>query len=159
MVGVGTANAVDAMSVEVVAPKDVSQRISYLSMIENLEVERGEAAAKVIVNSRTGTIVIGSHVEVSPAAVSHGSLVVTIKENLDVSQPEAFSRGGRTEVTTDSLIDVEQEGSRMFLFQPGVSLDEIVRAVNEVGAAPGDLVAILEALKQAGSLHAELLII
>lgn len=158
-VGPGTANALDAMSVEVLAPQDASQRISYLSMIENLDIERGEAAAKVIVNSRTGTIVIGSHVEVSPAAVSHGSLVVTIKEALEVSQPEAFSRGGRTEVTTDSQIDVEEEGSRMFLFQPGVSLDEIVRAVNEVGAAPGDLVAILEALKQAGSLHAELLII
>ncbi len=158
-VGAGTANALDAMSVEVLAPQESSQRISYLSMIENLEVERGEAAARVIVNSRTGTIVIGSHVEVSPAAVSHGSLVVTIKEQLEVSQPEAFSRGGQTEVIPDSQIDVTQEGSRMFLFQPGISLDEIVRAVNEVGAAPGDLVAILEALKHAGALHAELLII
>lgn len=158
-IGPGTAKALDSMSIEVQAPQESSQRISYLSMIENLEVTRGEAAAKVIVNSRTGTIVIGSHVEVSPAAVSHGSLVVTIKEELDVSQPEAFSRGGQTQVTSDTQIDVEQEGSRMFLFEPGVSLDEIVRAVNDVGAAPGDLVAILEALKQAGSLHAELLII
>lgn len=157
-VGAGTATALDAMSVEVLAPKESSQRISYLSMIENLDVERGEAAAKVIVNSRTGTIVIGSHVEVSPAAVSHGSLVVTIKEALEVSQPEAFSRG-TTEVVADTQIDVEQQGSRMFLFEPGISLDEIVRAVNEVGAAPGDLVAILEALKHAGALHAELLII
>lgn len=158
-IGPGTASALDAMSVEVLAPKDASQRIAYLSMLENLEVERGEAAARIIVNSRTGTIVIGSHVEVSPAAVSHGSLVVTIKENIEVSQPEAFSRGGQTEITSDSQIDIEQQGSRMFLFQPGVSLDEIVRAVNDVGAAPGDLVAILEALKQAGSLHAELVII
>lgn len=158
-VGPGTASALDSMSVEVLAPQDSSQRISYLSMLENLEVERGEAAAKVIVNSRTGTIVIGAHVEVSPAAVSHGSLVVTIKENTDVSQPDGFGRGGQTAVTADTQIDVEQLGSRMFLFEPGVSLDEIVRAVNEVGAAPGDLVAILEALKHAGSLHAELLII
>ena len=157
--GEGTAKALDAMSVEVMAPKDSSQRISYLAMIENLEIERGEAAARIIVNSRTGTIVIGSHVEVSPAAVSHGSLVVTINERLEVSQPEAFSRGGQTEITSDSSISVEQNGSRMFLFEPGVSLNEIVMAVNEVGAAPGDLVAILEALKQAGSLHAELLII
>ena len=159
VVGAGTASAIDAMSVEVQAPEDTSQRISYLSMIENLEVQRGEAAAKVIVNSRTGTIVIGSHVEVSPAAVSHGSLIVTIKENLQVSQPEGFSRGGSTQVVPDSQVDVDQQGSRMFLFSPGVSLDEIVRAVNEVGAAPSDLVAILEALSQAGSLHAELLII
>ena len=158
-VGPGTASAIDAMSVEVLAPAEPSQRIAYLSMIENLDVERGEAAARVIVNSRTGTIVIGSHVEVSPAAVSHGSLVVTIKEQLEVSQPEAFSSRGRTEVTSDTLIGVDQEGSRMFLFEPGVSLAEIVQAVNEVGAAPGDLVAILEALKQAGSLHAELMII
>jgi len=157
--GPGTATALDAMSVEVVAPKEPSQRTAFLSMIENLDVQRGEAAARVIVNSRTGTIVIGSHVEVSPAAVSHGSLVVTIKENLEASQPEAFSRGGNTEVLPDTEIDVIQEGSRMFLFEPGISLDEIVRAVNEVGAAPGDLVAILEALKHAGALHAELLII
>ena len=157
--GAGTAWAVDAVSVEVMAPEDPTQRISYLAALESLELQPGEAAAKVIVNSRTGTIVIGSHVRVSPAAVSHGSLVVTISEDLDVSQPAPFSTRGDTVVVPDSGIVVEQEPNRMFLFEPGISLDEIVRAVNEVGAAPGDLVAILEALKQAGSLQAELVVI
>jgi len=93
------------------------------------------------------------------AAVSHGSLTVTIKEDQRVSQPGPFSKGGTTQVVPDSTIDVEQKASRMFLFEPGVSLDEIVRAVNQVGAAPGDLVAILEALHEAGALHAQLIVI
>jgi flagellar P-ring protein precursor FlgI len=112
----------------------------------------------VIINSRTGTVVIGDHVRVSPAAVSHGSLTVTIKEEQRVSQPNALAQG-TTVTTPDSTIDVQQKASRMFLFEPGVSLDEIVRAVNQVGAAPGDLVAILEALQQAGALHAQLIVI
>ncbi len=157
--GAGTAWPIDAVSVEVAAPEDPAQRVAYLSVLENLEIEPGQAPARVIINSRTGTVVISSHVRVSPAAVAHGSLVVTISEDAAVSQPEPFSRGGETVVVADSEIELVQETARMFLFQPGVGLDEIVRAVNEVGAAPGDLVAILEALKRAGSLHAELLVI
>ena len=102
---------------------------------------------------------IGNHVRVSPAAVSHGSLTVSIKEDQKVSQPTAFSTGGTTVTVPDSTIDVQQPKSRMFLFEPGVSLEEIVRAVNQVGAAPGDLVAILEALQQAGALRAQLIVI
>ena len=114
----------------------------------------------MIINSRTGTVVIGSHVKVTPAAVSHGSLVVTISEQPFASQPGApFSDAGQTVVLPDSEVSVTQDDAKMFLFQPGTSLDEIVRAVNRVGAAPGDLVAILEALKQAGALRAELLVI
>jgi len=157
--GAGTAWPVDAISVEVRAPQDPGQRVTYLSMIENLEFTPAEAPARVIINSRTGTVVIGSNVRVSPAAVSHGSLVVTISEDFNVSQPGPFSGGGTTAVTPDSNIEVTENGGHMFLFNPDVSLDSIVRAVNEVGAAPGDLVAILEALKQSGSLHAELIII
>jgi flagellar P-ring protein precursor FlgI len=159
MLGPDTAIAMDAVSIQVQAPADSSQRIAYLSTLEAIEIEPGEAPARVIVNSRTGSVVIGAHVRVTPAAVAHGSLSVTITERIDVSQPNAFSKGGETVITPRSAIDVSQGGSRMFVFNAGVSLDEIVRAVNQVGAAPGDLVAILEALKEAGSLRAELIVI
>jgi flagellar P-ring protein precursor FlgI len=158
MLGAGTANAVDAVSVQVAAPVDASQRIAYVSALEQLEVQPGEAPARVIVNSRTGTVVIGSNVRVLPAAVSHGSLSVTITERTDVSQPNAFGRGNTVEVPR-SEIEVKQPEGRMFKFEAGVNLDAIVDAVNRVGAAPGDLVAILEALKQAGALRAELIVI
>jgi flagellar P-ring protein precursor FlgI len=98
-------------------------------------------------------------VTVSPAAVSHGSLSVTIKEEKSVSQPAPFATVGQTTVVRNSTIKVDQGSNRMFLFKPGVELEQIVRAVNEVGAAPGDLVAILEALREAGALQAELIVI
>ncbi len=157
--GEGTAATVDGTSVRVRAPVDPSQRAAFVAMIENLELEPGEAPARVIVNSRTGTVVIGTHVRVMPAAVSHGSLSVTIQEDSLVSQPQPFSRGGQTAVVPDSSIEVKEEHGDAFVFQPGVSLEEIVRAVNQVGAAPGDLVAILEALREAGALRAELIVI
>jgi flagellar P-ring protein precursor FlgI len=141
------------------APQDATQRIAFLSTVENLQVEPASAAARVIINSRTGTVVISSNVTVSPAAVSHGSLSVTIKEEQRVSQPGPFSTLGETKVVTNSTIKVDQGSNRMFLFRPGVELEQIVRAVNEVGAAPGDLVAILEALREAGALQAELIVI
>ncbi|MCG8314825.1 MAG: flagellar basal body P-ring protein FlgI [Pseudomonadales bacterium] len=158
LLGPGVARSLDATSIIVASPKDPSQRVTFLSVLENLDIQPAEPTAKVIINSRTGTIVIGKNVKVSPAAVSHGSLTVTISENKEVVQPNAFA-GGDTAVNPDSEIDIVQENSRMFVFEPGVSLDEIVRAVNRVGAAPGDLMAILEALKQAGALRAELVVI
>lgn len=157
--GAGTARAMDSVSVEVRAPVERAQRVAFVSVLENLEVKPGAAAAKIIVNSRTGTVVIGSHVTVQPAAVTHGNLSVTISEDPKVSQPQPLSEGGETVVVPDSDIQVVQEDGRMFLFKPGVTLDAIVRAVNQVGAAPGDLVAILEALKQAGALRAQLIVI
>ena len=157
--GEGTAEAVDAVSIRVTAPVDPSQRIAYLATLEALEVEPGEAPARVIVNSRTGTVVISSSVRVMAAAVAHGSLSVTITERPEVSQPTPLSEGGKTVVTPRSSVDVQQADARMFVFHAGVNLDEIVRAVNQVGAAPGDLVAILEALRQAGALRAELVVI
>lgn len=157
--GAGSAAAVDAVTVVVRSPQDPSSKVMFLSQVENLELTPGSAAAKVVVNARTGTVVIGSNVQVMPAAVTHGSLTVTITESADVSQPNSFNRGGQTVVVPQSTVSVSQEGNRMFKFEGGTSLDEIVRAVNEVGAAPGDLIAILEALKQAGALRAELEII
>lgn len=156
--GAGTAEPIDGSSIQVIAPRSASQRVAFMSIVENIEVQPGESAAKVIINSRTGTVVIGSHVRVGASAVSHGNLTVKIKSSKDVSQPNALAQGDTVVVPT-SDVQIEQENNRMFLFDPGVSLDEIVRAVNEVGAAPGDLVAILEALKEAGSLKAELIVI
>ena len=152
------AEAIDGGTIRVRAPATTSARIAFVSELESLQIEPGEAAARVIVNSRTGTVVIGANVRVMPAAVSHGSLIVTIREAPFAVQPEAFG-AGETAVLPDSSVSIEQEDNRMFLFNPGVTLDDIVRAVNEVGAAPGDLVAILEALKQAGALRAELVVI
>ncbi len=157
--GAQTAQAIDPVSVRIAAPMTTDSRISFMSVIENLEITPGDAPARIIINSRTGTVVISSHVRVLPAAVSHGSLVVSITEDFDVSQPQPFSENGQTVVTPQTGINVAQDENRMFLFKPGVELNEIVRAVNEVGASPGDLVAILEALREAGALRAELIVI
>ncbi|MCU8514148.1 flagellar basal body P-ring protein FlgI [Vibrio vulnificus] len=152
------ASAVDATSVRVRAPRDISQRVAFLSAIENLEFDPADGAAKIIVNSRTGTIVVGKHVRLKPAAVTHGGMTVAIKENLSVSQPNGFS-GGETVVVPNSDISVTEEQGKMFKFEPGLTLDDLVRAVNQVGAAPSDLMAILQALKQAGAIEGQLIII
>lgn len=158
VLGANTAKAIDATSVRVNAPIDPNQKVSFASVVENIMLSPDDAPARIIVNSRTGTVVINGKVKVQPAAVSHGSLTVTISENPQVSQPNALSQG-QTKVTPKSNLKIEEEKKRMFLFNPGVSLDEIVQAVNNVGAAPSDLVAILEALKSAGALRAELIVI
>jgi flagellar P-ring protein precursor FlgI len=155
--GRGRATAVDGGTVRVSAPSDPGQRVRFVARVENVTLEPGDAPARVVINARTGTVVIGEHVVVMPAAVSHGNLVVTITENPVISQPGPFSNGVTTEAS-ESEIDVSQK-SRMFLIEPGISLEEIVRAVNQVGAAPGDLVAILEALREAGALRASLVVI
>jgi flagellar P-ring protein precursor FlgI len=158
-IGAGSATMIDGGSVRVKAPLDITQRVAFLSTLENLQVEPASAPARVVINSRTGTVVISSYVTVSPAAVSHGSLTVTIKQSQSVSQPAPLS-AGQTTVVTNSTINVDQGGpNKMFLFKPGVELEQIVRAVNDVGASPGDLVAILEALSEAGALQAELVVI
>jgi flagellar P-ring protein FlgI len=158
LVGPNTASLLDATSIKVLAPREVSQRASYLSTLENLTFEPARSNAKIIVNSRTGTIVVGQDVKLLPTAITHGGISVTVSENKEVSQPNAFGGGG-TEVIDNSTINITQEDSRMFKFDTGVSLNDLVRAVNEVGLAPGDLMAILEALKQAGALQGELIII
>jgi len=158
LVGPETATLLDATSVKVLAPRNVSQRVSYLATLENLEFQPARASAKVIVNSRTGTIVVGQDVRLLPTAITHGGISVSIGENVDVAQPNPFAPG-ETTIANNSTINITQEDSRMFKFDPGVSLNDLVRAVNEVGLAPGDLMAILEALKQAGALQGQLIII
>ncbi len=156
--GSGIAEALDGISVRIAAPPDPLRRVSFIASLENITVEPGEGAARVVINSRTGTVVIGRHVRILPAAVSHGNITVTITAKPIVSQPQPFSLG-ETVVVPSAEIKVTEDNKRMFVFQPGVSLDDIVRAVNQVGAAPGDLVAILSALKEAGALRAELVVI
>jgi flagellar P-ring protein precursor FlgI len=156
--GFGTAQAVDAISVAIRAPVGADIRATLMSQIENLDVTAAEPPAKVIVNARTGTVVINSAVRVGPAAVTHGKLTVRIDENQRISQPAPFSRG-QTAVEQKSGVTVEEEKKPMFLLNPGPRLADVVKAVNAIGASPADLVAILEALKEAGSLKAELIVL
>lgn len=156
--GPDMAYAHDATSVSVRAPRDPSQRVSFLSILENMDVEPAEDAAKVVINSRTGTIVVGKNVQVTAAAVTHGNLTVTIQENPEVEQPNPFTDAD-AEVEQNTQIAITEDPARMFQFGPAVTLNEIVQAVNQVGAAPGDVMAVLEALKTAGALRAELIVI
>lgn len=158
LLGEGVANAIDATSIRVRAPRDPGQRVAFVSVLENLTVAPAQETARVVINSRTGTIVIGQDVRVSPVAITHGGLTVSITEMPEVNQPGPLA-GGDTVVTPRSGIEVDAGSGHMFEFRPGTSLQEIVEAVNQVGAAPGDLMAILEALKQIGALKAELIVI
>ena len=167
--GAGTASAIDGISIGLRVPQDITQRISFMSMVENLDVIPGEATARVVVNSRTGTVVISRNVRVTAAAVTHGSITVRIATTNEVSQPNPFSgnagaggagpAGATTTAVQNADVSVSEEKKPMFMFKPGVDLREIVDAVNQVGATPSALVAILEALKRSGSLRAELLVI
>jgi flagellar P-ring protein precursor FlgI len=152
------ARAEDGVSVAIQVPQGAEVRSALMSRIENIEVDPADAPARVIVNARTGTVVINGAVRIRPAAVSHGRLTVSVSEDPQVSQPRPRS-GGQTVVVPNSNIEITEHRSPMFNFAPGASLSEIVRAVNAIGAAPSDLVAILEALKQAGALRAELIIL
>ena len=156
--GDGVAQAIDGVSVSVRAPQNLNQRVAFMSMIESLEVTPGDPPARVVINSRTGTVVINRSVRVTAAAVSHGTISVAITATNEVSQPNAFA-GGQTQAVQNADIAVAEPNKPMFLFQPGVELRQIVDAVNQVGATPSALIAILEALKSSGSLRAELVII
>ena len=156
--GQGTAKALDGVSVAVSAPLESSQRVSFLSMVENLDVSPGDPPARIVINSRTGTAVINRNVKVSAVAVTHGAITVSISATNEVSQPEPFSEGETVEIQ-NAEIEVAEAANPMVLFQPGVDLREIVDAVNQVGASPSSLIAILEALKTSGSLRAELVVI
>lgn len=156
--GDGSAVAQDAVSVRVLAPRNPTKRVEFLSSIENLTVDQGEDKARIVVNSRTGTIVVGSNVKLKPVAVTHGGLTVTVSENPQVSQPNSFSQG-QTAVVPNSQIAVSEKKGNMFKFDAGANLDDLVRAVNQVGLAPGDLMSVLEALDKAGAIDGELEII
>ncbi|MBB3939055.1 flagellar P-ring protein precursor FlgI [Novosphingobium fluoreni] len=154
----GTATVTDGVSLALRLPPNADTRASLMAAIEMIDVSPAETPARVIVNSRTGTVVINSAVRVAPAAISHGKLVVRVDEKPTVVQPAPFS-GGRTAVEQSSRIRVEEEDRKVMMFQPGASLSKIVDALNMLGVTPSDLVAILEALKQAGALKAEMVVI
>jgi flagellar P-ring protein precursor FlgI len=156
--GNDVARALDGVAISLQAPQDPSQRVAFLSMIENMDVQPGEPPARVVVNAKTVTVVISRNVRVSAAAVTHGAITVAISATNEVSQPAPFSQGQTTAVQ-NSRVEVSEPNKPMFLFQPGVDLRQIVDAVNQVGATPTSLIAILEALKSSGSLRAELVII
>ena len=156
--GDGLAQALDGTSISVRAPMDMNQRISFMSELENIEVQPSEPPARVVINSRTGTVVINRAVRVTAAAVSHGTISVAISATNEVSQPNALA-GGQTQGVQNAQVNVSEPNKPMFLFKPGVDLREIVDAVNQVGASPSALIAIMEALKSSGSLRADLIII
>lgn len=156
--GADVARALDGVSITLQAPQDLSQRVAFMSMVENLDVQPGEPPARVVINSRTGTVVISRNVRVTAAAVTHGTITVAISATNEVSQPGPFSQG-QTAPVQNADVKVSESTKPMFLFQPGVDLRQIVDAVNQVGATPSSLIAILEALKSSGSLRAELVVI
>jgi flagellar P-ring protein precursor FlgI len=158
--GDGVALPQDARSLRVAVPVEPLARVAFMSELENLTVAAGAERAKVVVNSRTGSVVMNQAVKLSPSAVAHGNLSVRIQAESAVSQPEPFSRG-QTSVTQQAQVEVEQGGVEGGLVRvpPGATLDEVVRALNILGAKPADLMAILQALKASGALQAELEVI
>jgi flagellar P-ring protein FlgI len=156
--GGDVARAIDGMSVAVRAPEDTSQRIGFISMIENMDIVPGEPPARVVVNARTGTVVISRNVRVDAAAVTHGTISVSVTATNEVSQPLPLA-GGETLPVQNAAVNVTEAKNPMFLFKPGVDLRQIVDAINQVGATPSALIAILEALKSSGSLRADLIVI
>jgi len=156
--GDGVAQAIDGTSISVRPPQDLNQRVSFMGLLENIEVTPSEPNARVVINSRTGTVVINRAVRVTAAAVSHGTISVAITATNEVSQPAPLSQG-QTRDVQNADVAVNEPQNPMFLFKPGVDLREIVDAVNQVGASPSSLIAILEALRSSGSLRAELIII
>ena len=155
--GPGLATPLDSVSIAVIAPTDLAQKVAFMSEIENLDVDPGEPMARVVINSRTGTAVINRSVRIEAAAVSHGTISVRVNAFNDVSQPGAFA-GGETVEVTNADIEINEEGNT-FVFDSGIELQDIVDAVNQVGATPSSLIAILEALKRSGSLKAELVVL
>ena len=156
--GADVARALDGVSITLQAPQDLTQRVAFMSMIENMDVMPGEPPARVVINAKTGTVVISRNVRVTAAAVTHGTISVAIAATNEISQPGAFSQG-QTAAVQNADVTVSEPNKPMFLFQPGVDLRQIVDAVNQVGASPSSLIAILEALKSSGSLRAELIVI
>ncbi len=156
--GPEVASTRDATSVEVQAPAEPTQRIAFIAQLQGLGVEAGNGPPKVVFNSRTGTVVIAEGVRVRPAAVSHGALKVVISERPQVSQPNAFGQG-QTQVVPQSRVAVDQGNGRMLRWPAGASLQSIVDTINSIGANPDDIMAILQALDQAGAIDGELQVI
>jgi len=154
----GSAAALDGRLVRVRAPIDVSDRVSFIGRIGDIEITPAQVAAKVIVNSRTGSVVMNRMVTIENCAVAHGNLSVSVTADNAVSQPGAFS-GGQTAAVTNAQIDIKQEGGGLATVRAGASLADVVKALNAIGANPQDLIAILQAMKSAGALRADLEVI
>ena len=148
--------------VQVSGPKDTEDRVMFMSMVEVLDIDEGKEAPRIILNSRTGTIVMSSNVTVSEAAVSQGGITVTIQEDQYVSQPNnigGFNQAGNTEVIQDSKLNIDQKTSNTMIWPAGTNLQEVVDAINRVGATPDELMSILQALDEVGALSGELVVI
>lgn len=156
--GSGTAQAVDGRLIQVFAPEDASARVAFMGRIENLEVRPMKSAAKVVVNPRNGSVVMNQTVTIESCAVAHGALSVTINTDQQVSQPNALA-GGQTTTTAQSAIEIKQEGGALVALKAGANLADVVKAINALGANPQDLISILQAMKSAGALRAELEVI
>jgi len=145
--------------VDVAVPEEyLHHPVPFAARLEGVQVTE-DRVAKVILNERTGTVIMGSDVRISTVAIAHGGLSISIKETPLVSQPSPLSTGGETVQATDSQVEVKEEERRLVVVPEGVSLAEVVGALNALGVGPGDLIAILQALQAAGALHAELEII
>ncbi|WP_374046041.1 flagellar basal body P-ring protein FlgI [Massilia sp. R2A-15] len=156
--GPGIATALDGRVIRVMTPSSSDQRVAFLGILEGLDVSPAVSAAKVIMNARTGSVVMNQAVTLEQCAISHGNLSVTISSEPQVSQPNALSKG-KTVVSQSAQVEVKKDLGKVVLVKGGANLAEVVKAMNAIGASPQDLLAILQALKAAGSLHAELEII
>ncbi len=156
--GEGLARALDGRTVQVKAPTDADARVSFIADLEELSLESATPAAKVVINARTGSVVLNQAVTLGPCAIAHGNLSISISSTPSVSQPNAFS-GGQTAVTEKANIQIKQEPGMLVQLPPSPQLTDVVRALNSLGATPQDLLAILQAIKAAGALNAELEVI
>jgi flagellar P-ring protein precursor FlgI len=152
------ATTADGTSVEVVAPANPTERVAFVAKLENMAIEAGQEVPKVVFNSRTGTVVISDGLRVKSAAITHGALKVVISESSAVSQPGPLSNG-TTQVTPQSKVSVDQGRGQMFHWPAGAKLQTIIDVVNSLGASPDDIMAILQALDQAGAIEGELVVI
>ncbi len=152
------ARAEDSKSISVRLPDEYkSESVRFLSRLENLRLEPG-GKARIVVNERTGTIVMGAHVRMSTVAVAHGNIKLTVKESAGVSQPAPFSEEGATVVVPDTKVSVEEEDARFMVMEEGVSVGDVASALNAIGVTPRDVIAIFQAIKAAGALQAELVV-
>jgi flagellar P-ring protein precursor FlgI len=156
--GPGIATALDGRVIRVRSPSSSDQRVTFLGLLQAIDVNPAAAAAKVIMNARTGSVVMNQTVTLDTCAISHGNLSVTITPDAEVSQPNGKSRG-KTVVTPTADIEIKKDPGKVLLVKGGATLQDVVKAMNSIGASPQDLLAILQALKAAGSLHADLEII
>lgn len=159
-IGDGTAQALDGRTVQVRAPRDPNERVAFLASLEDLPVELATPTARVVFNARTGSVVLNQAVKLAPAAIAHGNLSISISSTPQVSQPPPFApQGAQTVVTEKADIQIQQDGGKIIEVEASAQLADVVRALNKLGATPQDLLAILQALKAAGALKAELEVI